>query len=89
MNDHLLTGAQHEIAYKSREQIEEETAWKWAARAVASYQEFRRSNFHRWLMDAADYAHEAIEHGALADYDGAVLRAVRNWMARYIPTDAF
>ena len=86
----LLAEAQHEILEKSREQIEEETAFKWAARAVAAYRQVRRPPHqpHRWLRDANTYFDEALEHAALADESGEVLRAVREWMGRYIPRGA-
>lgn len=84
-----LEEARREIEAKSRSQIEEETAWKWAARAVAAYQNAHRLGgrniANRLLRDATDYYHEAIEHAALADHDGDVLRTVRQWIHRYVP----
>jgi hypothetical protein len=89
MND-LLAEAEREIRQKHREQIEEETAYKWAARAVAAYRAFRSSNRASWLRDSENYYNEAIEHGALADpYSGAVLRDVIEWIHNYIPSDTF
>jgi len=84
MND-LLAEAERELAAKPRSQIEEETAFKWAARAAVAYRLFRETRMHQWLRDSADYYHEAIEHAALADHSGEVLRALREWIHHYIP----
>jgi len=85
----LLAEAEREIRQKPREQIEEETAFKWAARAVAAYRVFRSGHMRdQWLRDAEHYQDEACEHAALADHSGEVLRAVREWMRRYIPPGA-
>ena len=86
----LLADAQRELAQKSRSQIEEETAFKWAARAVAAYRQVRVPPYQkaRWLRDADHYKEEALEHAAMADESGEVLRAVREWMQQYIPRGA-
>ena len=89
MNNRILEEAQREIGKKSRAEIEAETAWKWAARAAAAYVYYEtgrtvRSNEH-WLADATDYYHEAIEHAALADHSGTLLREVRRWVHQFIP----
>ena len=90
MNDQLLAEAKREIAQKSRSQIEEETAYKWAARAVAAYAAFRSTNRAMWLRDAGHYYEEACEHAALADpHSGEVLRDVVDWAHHYIPNDTF
>ena len=85
MND-LLADAEREILQKSRSQIEEETAFKWAARSVAAYRRFQLTHLHRWLRDSEHYFEEACEHGALADESGVVLRTVVKWMRRHIPS---
>ena len=86
----LLAEARRELSQKSRSQIEEETAFKWAARSVAAYEAFRSTNRAMWLRDAEHYYEEAIEHSALADpHSGDVLRDVIAWVHRYIPSDAF
>jgi hypothetical protein len=84
----ILDDARRELAQKSRSQIEAETAYKWAARAVAAYERFLQDRrVLRWLNDCQEYAHEAVEHAALADSTGDTLRAVRAWMRPYIPND--
>ena len=88
MNDlHLLVDeAAREIRQRSRNQIEKDTAFKWAARAIAAYELFRSApHLHRWIRDSQTYFDEALEHAALADESGEVLFAVREWMGRYIP----
>ena len=80
-----LDEARHEVQDKTRSQIEEETAYKWAACAVAAHENYELTDNVSWLRDCQDYFHEAVEHAALADQSGAVLRAVRTWVHRYIP----
>lgn len=81
----MLEAARREVLEKSHEQVEEETAWKWAARAVACFENHEESHSERWLEDYEDYRHEAIEHAAFADQDGTVLRNVRAWLERHAP----
>ena len=81
----LLAEARREILSKSCGEIERETAFKWAARAVAAYTIFRETRLHRWLRDSEQYLDEAFEHAALADGSGEALRAVREWVHQYIP----
>ena len=90
MLDKRLIDAQRELSQKSRGQIEEETAFKWAARAAAAYVLFEASpRKQQWLLDSAHYFEEACEHAALADDTGAVLYAVRMWLNDHIPRGAF
>jgi hypothetical protein len=86
-----LADARRELLAKTREDIERETAWKWAARAVAAYElaQVRRFPVARTLMhDARTYLDEAIEHAAMADRTGAVMRAVRDWVDQQVPAGA-
>lgn len=83
----VLDDARREVLEKTRQQIDEETAYKWAARAAAAYEYFRHGGELCWLRDCEEYLHEAIEHAALADHSGAVLRAVRQWVHQYVPRD--
>lgn len=84
-SNHLVTEAHRELSQKNRQHIEEETAWKWAARAIAAYRNFATSREHRWLRDSEAYLLEAVEHAAVADESGELLREVRAWMRAYIP----
>lgn len=76
----LLAEARLEIQRKTRGQIEKDTAYKWAARSVAAYFLYSERDDPKWLADASDYFHEAIEHAALADESGEILYAVRAWV---------
>lgn len=76
--DSLLLEARGDVASKSRSAINRESAWRWAALAVAAADAGK-------LTDAVDYFHEAIEHAALADPSGSELLEVRNWVGLRIP----
>lgn len=64
-----------ELQGKTIEQIHYETAMTWAARAIAAQQLYNEGGRQepRLLLDAYDYAHESLEHGALAKDGGAVV----------------
>lgn len=64
--------ALRELQTKTLNQIQVETALKWAGRACAA------ATYGLW-HDAVEYAHEAIEHAALSGKD-SLLREVRNAM---------
>ena len=87
----LLDDARRELSAKTRAAIEEETAFKWAARALVAYERFEQTQRHRetvqyqWLRESEHYLDEAVEHAALADSSGAVLIRVRQWVHRHIP----
>jgi hypothetical protein len=81
----LVAEARAELLSKTREQIERETAFKWAARAVAAYQLWHEGRSPKMFRDFGTYADEACEHAASADETGEALRSVRTWMDTYIP----
>jgi hypothetical protein len=83
-----LPEARREILEKSRSLIEAETAYKWADRAVAAWQLHADTDAEQWLRDAVDYLHEAVEHAALADHSGTVLREVHAYVHQYVPRGA-
>jgi hypothetical protein len=61
--------ATEELSKKSYRDIQVETAFKWAARACASYKNVSSAKtdgakLHTYLL-AEEYAHEAVEHAAL------------------------
>jgi hypothetical protein len=58
--------AKNELAVKKLSSLQEETAYVWGARAMAAFQHFQTSNWERWLSEALEYRHEALEHAALA-----------------------
>jgi hypothetical protein len=72
-----------ELQAKTLRQIQVETAYAWAYRAWAAKQLSDEAKarddkhaFVSFLIDAAEYSHEAVEHGALAE-DDDVLADVR------------
>lgn len=77
----LLRQAYEDVASKPRAVIHHDSAWKWAALAIAAYGAGLRA-------DAVDYYHEAVEHAALADLSGRLLQTVRAWVHRYVPHGA-
>ena len=63
ITDKDVQDALKEITTKSPEQIEQETAIKWGARAIASWS-LAQSGSPFWWQQAATYKHEAVEHAA-------------------------
>lgn len=79
LDDHA---AYQELLTKSLREIQVETAYTWANRARAAKRLAREAqragrpnDALAWSMDASEYEHEALEHGALAG--DAVLSTVR------------
>ena len=71
-----------EVTRKSDAQIERETAWKWARRAVDSGKCYDATGDLKWLLRFEDYKHEALEHAALVQDCGKTACAVQKWMER-------
>ena len=71
-----LKAAAKEISEKTDSTIQVETAYKWASRAVVCYRLYKGTGKLKWLQQAEDYRHEAIEHASLADDDFATLKTV-------------
>jgi hypothetical protein len=72
--------ALEELAQKSLHEIQSETALKWAWRAWAALEHGRHAKGAtraRWRSDANEYAHEALEHAALAEQGDGLLAEVR------------
>jgi hypothetical protein len=68
--------ARRELLSKSKAQIEEETAVKWAARAIAAYSIFAESGDLEVFADATEYHHEALEHASDTPILGDLLAAL-------------
>lgn len=64
-----------ELSEKSIEEVQIETALKWAGRACAAAE----LGLER---DAHEYAHEAVEHAALTG-DDDLLRSIRHELAQF------
>jgi hypothetical protein len=65
-----------ELDEKSLKDIQEETANKWCDRAVEAYKKCISEKSIKWLLDAIEYGHEAIEHSSLGE-DLAVFEKIR------------
>ncbi len=81
----LLEEARLELSQKTLKEIERDTAWKWAARAVAAYQLWGNGGDPMLYRDFLTYAGEAFEHSVFVDETGETLQAVRDWVHQYIP----
>jgi hypothetical protein len=72
--------AKDELKESSYLEIQKKTAWTWASRAAASYDlAIEEKNTHRKVavfMVAEEYHHEAIEHAALYEDGGDLLKEV-------------
>jgi hypothetical protein len=68
--DARLTVAIHEaleeLSRKTLLQIQTETAITWTGRAIAAYQIYMQTRSLEDLMAAEEFAHEGLEHAALA-----------------------
>jgi hypothetical protein len=60
-----LAKADAELRAKSLAEIQSDTAYAWASRAVVAMQFYQATAAPQWWNDAREYAHEAIEHAAL------------------------
>lgn len=79
--------AKEELEKKSYRDIQVETAYKWGARACASYENVlladRDQKIQMYLL-AQEYEHEACEHAALVPSDiEYILENVRNLISSY------
>jgi len=78
-----ILAALAEVSSKSAEEIEAETAYKWASRAVAYYWLWRRRGDLNYRLRAESARHEAGEHAAGADRSGAELRKIEDELDAY------
>lgn len=75
----LVVHATTELARKSLRDIQVETAYTWAARAVAAA---KSGN----IVDAHEYWHESLEHAALAGLP--ILQAITAEVGKLVPISA-
>jgi hypothetical protein len=78
-----VEAALDEVQSKSHAEIEQETAYKWGARALACYKLHRdeaevKDGEDPWLLKASDFANEAMEHAAMVMDDGETLHIVEH-----------
>lgn len=78
----LLLDAAVEIRTKSHAEIESDTAWKWAARAIIAFEISSQNNSRKlyFYQQGEDYLHEAIEHAASASQMQEISE-IRKWVA--------
>lgn len=79
--------AAEELKKKTLKDIQVETAKKWAHRAWAARQfalSAQPKDKLKWVHDATEYEHEAIEHAALSGYAG-LLEAVHRIINADVP----
>lgn len=83
--EEFVNEAIKELSDKSYEEIQEETAMKWAARSYVAFEAVLRSDNKKdqmgWFQIAEEYRHEALEHAALvenADKSNEILESVRS-----------
>jgi len=67
-----LEAARKELKGKSETEIEEETARKWAARAIVCYEKCLEGGSVEMFSRGDDNYHEALEHAALSENTGLV-----------------
>lgn len=76
--------ATKEVKSKSKQQIDIETAYKWASRSIACLQIQKQTTDPKekvhWADLADDFRHEAMEHAATSDDGGKTLKEVTELM---------
>lgn len=70
-----------ELQTKTPQQIEIETAFKWAGRAIAARRIYRTTDDLKFRDLSIEYAHEAQEHAAAVGDRGATLQTVEAALA--------
>jgi len=79
--------AKEELKEKSYLDIQKQTAWTWASRAAASYElAIEEKDLRRKVavfQVAEEYHHEAIEHAALYEDRGDLLKEVEKELDKY------
>lgn len=60
-----IEAAKKELQEKTLTDIQMETAYKWASRALACRELFEDNN--QLMLDYSEYMHEALEHAALVE----------------------
>lgn len=81
-----LSAARKEVATRTDKAIERETALKWAYRAVACWERAAKARDPLpWILRAADYKHESLEHAATVGDHGRTLSKVEKILDRADP----
>jgi hypothetical protein len=81
-----LKEAKKELEEKTYREVQEETAWKWASRAAASYQNCadaaKGNRLALWTI-GEEFYHEALEHAALVEGEDDLLKDIREAVHPY------
>ena len=77
--------AYNEILTKTDKTINIETAYKWAGRAVAAFDQYRKTGTLEWVLRGEDYRHEALEHASLVGDGGELLAMLEKQIDIYRP----
>ena len=59
-----------ELQKKTIQMVQEQTAFTWGGRALASLALYSQTGDMQHFLDAQEYGHEAVEHAALAGIPG-------------------
>lgn len=80
-----LKEAKEELEKKTYREIQKSTAWTWASRAAASYDNCAKADKDKlvlWTV-AEEFYHEAIEHAALVEGEEDLVKEVREAVSPY------
>ena len=81
--DLTVEEAKKEVKEKTTEEINKETAFKWASRAIAclefSKEAVDEAEKKEWVARADDFSHEALEHSALVG-DASFAKEIHDMM---------
>jgi hypothetical protein len=79
--------AKKELKEKSYLEIQKDTAWTWASRACASYElAIEEKDIHRKVsifQVAEEFFHESVEHAALYEDNGELLKKLQKEVNPY------
>lgn len=82
-----LRDARVEVAKTADWRIDYETGLKWAARAIAAYEQAKRAKSHteriEWFVRASDYRHEGLEHAAQSRDYGKLVGTLQRVLDKY------
>lgn len=78
-----IDGALKEVQEKSEEEIEISTAYKWASRAIACFQLYKKTGKVKWLIPGFDYFGESLEHASKAMNGGKTVEEIQKEVDKY------
>jgi hypothetical protein len=78
-----VDAAQKELTENSYAEVQRDTSFKWAARAIVKYNDFERSGNIEDFLTGDEYRHEAIEHSAEVRDQGATMAEIEAEINRH------